>query len=396
MNAIYQLFESDVVALGVLLLWGFLGGKLVQKIKLPAVTGYLLAGIILGQLNIIHADHLEQYRFIEVLGLSVVALIIGNSLHFSRLRKIGRSVFVITIVQVLGAFVVVFLATYLLLPVPIEVCILLGAIASATAPASPVTVIRELRAKGTLTETLLAVVAMDDAACLVLFGVAAAVVNMMTTDISNLLLFLLPVWEILGSVAFGALIGWILLQLLKRIKDRHEIVIVLIGTAFLAGELAEQVGLSALLLNMSIGVVIANYHTRSNVFHMLEDVELPVFVVFFTLAGASLDFKMLLLNLGLTVVYIIARAVGKVGGAFLGAGMSNAPHVVKKYLGFTMLSQAGVAIALVLLVQSRFPQYGAMINAIVLAAVTFNELIGPIGTKYALTSAGEADKEHQT
>ncbi len=395
MNAIYQLFESDVVALGVLLLGGFLGGKIVQRFKLPSVTGYLLAGIILGQLNIIHADHLEQYRFIEVLGLSIVALIIGNSLHFSRLKKIGRSVFIITIVQVVGAFSVVFLATYLFLPVPIEVCILLGAIASATAPASPVTVIRELRARGTLTETLLAVVAMDDAACLMLFGVAAAIVNIMTTTKSNLLLFLLPIWEILGSIAIGAIIGWIILQILKRIKDRHEIIIVLIGIAFLSGELAEQVGLSALLLNMSIGVVIANFHTKTNVFHMLEDVELPVFVVFFTLAGASLDFKMLLLNIGLTIVYIIARAVGKVGGAFLGAGISSAPPPIKKYLGFAMLSQAGVAIALVLAVQSRFPQYGAMINAIILAAVTFNELIGPIGTKYALTSAGEAGQEHR-
>jgi Kef-type K+ transport system membrane component KefB len=293
----------------------------------------------------------------------------------------------------MGAFTVVFLATKLLLPVSLEVCILLGAIASATAPASPVAVIQELGAKGPLTETLLAVVALDDAACLIIFGLAAAMVNILTTGGNNLLLFLLPVWEILGSIGAGVAVGWLILQLLKRIRNRHEIVIVLIGISFLAGELAELIALSALLLNMTSGVVIANFHTRSNVFHILEEVELPVFVVFFTLAGASLDIKMLLLNFGLVVVYIIARAVGKVGGAFLGAGLSNAPPPVKKYLGFAMLSQAGVAIALVMAVQSRFPQYGTLINAIILAAVTFNELIGPVGTKYALTSAAEIGKE---
>jgi Kef-type K+ transport system membrane component KefB len=159
--------------------------------------------------------------------------------------------------------------------------------------------------------------------------------------------------------------------------------------AVLAGALGEQVGFSALLLNMSTGMVLANFYPHGDLFHILEDVELPIFVVFFTLAGSSLNLRLLLLNFSLAVVYIIARGTGKVGGAFLGANISDAPAVVKKYLGFAMLSQAGVAIALVLAVQSRFPQYGALMNAIVLAAVTFNELLGPIGTKYALTQAGE-------
>jgi Kef-type K+ transport system membrane component KefB len=394
MEAVINLFENDIIALGVLLLGGFFGGKIVNKFKLPAVTGYLLAGILLGHFDIIHSGHLEQYHFIEVLGLSIVALIIGGSLHLGRLKRIGRSVFVITIVQVLGAFVVVFGAAKLFLDAPLGVCILLGAIASATAPASPVTVIRELRAEGPLTENLLTVVALDDAACLMLFGIAAAAVNILSTGRNSLSLFLLPLWEILGSILVGAAVGWVILQLLKRIRDRHEIVIVMIGISVLVGELGEHVGLSALLLNMSSGMMLANFYPHGDLFHILEDIELPVFVVFFTLAGASLDIKMLLLNFALAVVYIIARGVGKVGGAFLGASISNAPEVVKKYLGFAMLSQAGVAIALVLAVQDRFPWYGTLINAVVLAAVTFNELIGPVGTKYALTRAGEARRRH--
>jgi len=392
MNSIVKLFENDIIALGVLLLGGFIGGKLTNKFKMPAVTGYLLAGILLGHFDIIHSGHIKQYHFIEVLGLSIVALIIGGSLQFDRLKRIGRSVFIITVVQVLGAFGVVFLATSVLLDVPLEICILLGAIASATAPASPVTVIQELNAEGPLTENLLAVVALDDAACLMLFGIAVALVNILTNGRGNLQLFLLPLWEILGSVTVGAVSGLIILQLLKRVKDRHEIVIVLLGVAVLSGALAEQIGLSALLLNMSTGMLLANFYPHGDLFHILEDVELPIFVVFFTLAGASLDIELLLLNSSLAIIYILARGTGKVGGVFLGANISGAPTVVKKYLGFAMLSQAGVAIALVLAVQNRFPQYGALLNAIVLAAVTFNELIGPIGTKYALNKAGEPRK----
>ncbi len=388
-DALFELFQHDIIALSVLLLGGFAGGKLVNKIKLPAVTGYLLAGILLSQLNIIRSSHLEEYRFIEILGLSIVALIIGGGLHFKRLKHIGKSVLIITVVQVMGAFTVVVVCTYLFTSASLEICILLGAIASATAPASPIAVIQELRAKGNLTDTLMAVVAMDDAACLVLFGICAAIVNMLTKGRSDLLLFLYPIWEIAGSIGIGILVGWFILHLLKHVKNRHEIVIILIGITCLAGELAEIAGMSALLLNMTSGAVIANFHRKSNVFSVLEDIQLPVFVVFFTLAGASLDFSMLALNLGLTLVYITARAMGKVGGAFTGANISNAPRIVKKYLGFAMLSQAGVAIALTLAVQSRFPQYSGLINAVVVAAVTVNELIGPIGTKYALTKAGE-------
>ncbi len=395
MNAVFSIFDNDVVALAVLLLGGFFGGKLVNRIKMPAVAGYLLAGILLGHFGLIHSDHLEQYRFIEVLGLSIVALIIGGGMQLDRLRAIGRSVVVITLVQVAGAFLAVLLTLRFILSASWEISILLGAIASATAPASPVVVISELRAKGPLTETLLAVVGMDDAACLMIFGVASAIVNILIKGSNDLSLFLVPIWEILGSMLIGGLIGFVILRLIKHNRNRHEIVIILIGITFLTGELGEYIGLSALLLNMSSGIVIANFNPRGSIFHVLEDIELPVFIIFFTLAGASLNLKLLLNYFGLTMAYILSRAVGKVGGAFLGAKVSTAEVVVKKYLGFAMLSQAGVAIALVLAVQSRFPQYGSLINAIILAAVTVNELIGPLGTKYALTSSGEAGKDHR-
>ncbi|MFQ5645594.1 MAG: cation:proton antiporter [bacterium] len=390
MDQLIDLFKNDVIALGVLLLGGFSGGKLVSKLRFPEVTGYLLAGILLGYLDLINSHHLEQYRFIEVLGLSVVALIIGGSIKIKHLRKIGRSVITITLFQVVGTFLVVTLVTGLLFPLPLELCLLLGAIASATAPAATITVIEELEACGPLTETLLMVVALDDAACLILFGIISAIVNLMVKGNASILLLLQPLWEIIGSVATGGAIGFFILKLLRRFSSRHEVLLIVIGIAFLAGELGELAGLSALLLNMSTGMVLANFNKRGNLFPFFQDIELMVFVMFFTLAGASLDIKILYLNISVALIYVLSRAAGKIGGVMLGARISRSPDVVRKYLGLAMLPQAGVAIALVMAVQNRFPQYGSLINVIVLAAVTVNEVIGPVSSRFAIVSAKEA------
>ncbi|MDI6891471.1 MAG: putative sulfate exporter family transporter [Actinomycetota bacterium] len=160
-----------VTGLGILLLAGFIGGRISRKFKIPAVTGYIIVGILLGPsvTNIITTHLNESLEFVKVLGLGLIALVIGGELHFKGLRELGKSVLVITIVQVFGAFVVVFFVTRFILGIPLPICLLLGAMASATAPASPVAVIREYKARGPLTNTLLAVVGLDDAACILLF-----------------------------------------------------------------------------------------------------------------------------------------------------------------------------------------------------------------------------------
>lgn len=391
----HVLFSNQIIIIGLLLLLGFAGGKIINVIKLPAVTGYVLIGILLGAsaINIISVNMLINLKFIEALGLSLVALIIGGDLHIKKLKELGRMVMIITIVQVFGAFATVSLVTGLLLRLPWAIAIILGAISSATAPAATVAVIHEYKAKGPLTDTLMAIVALDDAVCVILFSIVVAAAKLMVDSSTfNIKHLLLPVWDIGGSFIFGCIIGIVTIKLMKWIKDRHELVIIVVGFAFLFGEFAEQFHMSALLVNMMYGFVLVNFSPNPRILRNLIDIELPIFICFFTLAGASLNLKILISNWLPALVFIIARAIGKVSGVYIGGLLSNAPDIIKKYLGFGMLPQAGVAIALVLAVQSEFPDLARFITALVLAAVAANEIVGPIGTKFALKKSGEMDR----
>ncbi|MDI6689822.1 MAG: cation:proton antiporter [Actinomycetota bacterium] len=383
--------HEQIIGASILLLAGYVGGKLARLIKLPAVVGYLITGIILGPnvTNLIPMSLNKTMGGIKVLGLALIALIIGGELHWEKLRRLGKSVGVITITQVAGAFIVVFLTAKFFLHLSFPVCLLLGAMASATAPASPVAVVREYKARGPLTSTLLAVVALDDAACIALFTIVVAVVGIKGCSTE---MFTTPLFRVGGSIIFGAVLGIIMVYILKLVKDRHEILILLVGAALLGGEIGEMVGFSALLLCMVMGLTVANFHS-SEVFTVLEDVELPIFVVFFALAGASLRLDVLTANWLIPLIYIIARGIGKVGGVFAGAAASGAEKVVQKYLGFAMFSKAGLTIGLVLIVQSKFPEFAALITAIELSAIAVCELIGPIGTRYALVASGEAQEK---
>lgn len=381
------------VGLGLLLILGFLGGRLARLFKLPAVTGYILAGVVMGPsfTNLISSHLNESMDFIKVLGLGLIALIIGGDLHVKGLKALGKSIFVITLAQVGGAFIAVFLVTRYLLGSSLPISLLLGAMASATAPASPVAVIREYRAKGLLTSTILAVVGLDDAACITLFSIVTAIVAVMVGGAGSVSSHPIPkiAIELGGSAAVGAIIGLVLILALRFVKDRHQRLVLLISVALLGSALAERVGLSAILANMVTGFVVANFGPGRQLFNILEDIELPIFVVFFALAGASLHLGILYANWVIALVYVLARGVGKVGGVFAGAAISGAEEKVKKYLGFAMFSKAGVTIGLVLLVQAQFPQLAPQITAIELAAVAVCELIGPIGTRYALLASGE-------
>lgn len=381
------------LGIAVILLFGLLGGRLAKKFNFPMVVGYVLTGLILGPslLHVIPFKLNEELEIIKVLGLGMIALMIGGELQLKKLKKIASSVVWITFVQVIGACVVVFIAMYYILKLPLTISLLLGAMATATAPASPVAVIREYKAKGPFTSTLLGVVALDDAVCIILFGIISAVVSILLRGVSlNITAFLEPLKEIAGSFLVGILTGLILILILRFISDRHQKLVVLLGVALLNSGLAYIFDFSPLLINMITGFVVTNIYPHA-VFHLFEDIELPIYVIFFTLAGASLHFDVLAENWIPASVYIVARGIGKVGGAFLGARLVKADEAVQKYLGFAMFSKAGVTIGFILLVQGRFPELAEVITAIELAAVTVCEFVGPMGTRYALISSGEAN-----
>ncbi len=316
------------------------------------------------------------------------------------MRKIGKTVVVITFVQALSTFLIVILAVKCVLHLSTPIALLLGAIASATAPAATVAIIKEFKAKGPLTDTLVAIVAMDDAVCIILFALVAAFVGLSHGGKGgqfSLSHITLPLWELGGSISFGILMGIILTMILrKKLRKKHEITIILVGSAFLFGEFAEIFGLSSLLFNMTIGLTMVNLDPNPLFLKSLEEIELPIFILFFALAGASLNLQVLIKNWQVGAIFVLARAIGKIGGVYLGGKLSGARKTIQNYLGLAMLPQAGVAIALALTVQVKFPDISNLITAVVLASVAINELIGPLGTKCALTAAGETNSQRAT
>ena len=222
---------DQTLGLAILLLAGYLGGRLVKLVKMPMVAGYVLAGLFLGPsvFKIIPYELNTAFDLIKILGLGLIALMIGRELEIKKIKHLGKTIMGTTIVQILGASIVVFVAMYFILGLSLEISLLLGAMATATAPASPVAVIREYKAKGPFTTTLLGVVAMDDAVCIILFGVVAAIVRTMLdgTFTVGYQMLLLPTIEFFGSFGLGIAIGLIMVFILQFIEDRqHKIALI--------------------------------------------------------------------------------------------------------------------------------------------------------------------------
>ncbi|SDY33488.1 cation:proton antiporter [Tindallia californiensis] len=384
---------DQTLGLSMLLLLGYFGGRLAKLVKMPMVAGYVLTGLLIGPsfLSIIPNELNTEFNLIKILGLGLIALMIGGELEIRKIRHLGKTIVGTAVIQVAGSFVVVFSTMYFLLNLSLPVSILLGAMSTATAPASPVAVIREYKAKGPFTTTLLGVVAVDDAICIVIFGVSAAIARMLLdgTFTLGIHMFAEPAIELIGSVGLGAIAGITLTLIVKKLNDKQHQIVVFVGLALLVSGIANTFHLSPLLANMTVGFFFSNLSSKPQTISVINEIDLPIFIVFFTLAGASLHMDVLAANWQVALVYIIARGIGKVGGAFVGARVSGAPTVVQKYLGFAMFSKAGVTIGLVMLVQGRFPEIAAIITAIELAAVTFCELTGPLGTRFAIFSSGE-------
>jgi Kef-type K+ transport system membrane component KefB len=386
-----------------LLLFGFLFGRGANLIRLPRVTGYIISGIVFGPylLKIFGENSLDKLAFIPQFTLGIIALTIGAGLSFSLVKRLGIRLLLITLLESLGAFLFVFVALYLL-RMPLEAALPLAAIAAATAPAATLAIIKEYRARGPLTETILAVVALDDAVAIILFGI------ILTFDIQHLSAFgekaLLSLAasfiEILTAVVIGVALGIAAHFIIKTAKEVTDSVIIILGMTLLGTGLATIFGTSALLTNMLMGVALINISSRnSEIVSGLEKLTPPIYCFFFVLAGAHLNLTVFT-SVGYTVIFwgiafVLARILGKVLGAYLGGTLSRAPDAIRKYLGFALIPEAGVAIGLSLLISktSVYYEFRSIILNITLIAVAFNEIVGPICTKYALFKAKEATVE---
>lgn len=385
--------------LALLILTALFASKLLSYLKLPDVTGYLLAGIIIGPsvLGLIPQSAFADLNILSSIALAFIAYNIGSEMDFATIKELGNNILIITAVQALMTFAFVFII-FMAIGQGLAFSLVVASIACATAPAATLMVIQQYRAKGPLVDTLIPVVALDDAFTIMVFGIFNTVaINLLSnTEPSVVTMLLFPLWEIILSLIIGITVGILAIFIIQRLKSESDVIIFIIGSVLLLTFVSEYLHISSLLTMMAYGVIIGNFSSKKRTARSaLEGVSLPVFVAFFALSGAELDLKILSSAGLLGLAYFLARGAGKIYGSRVGAQMTKMPEPIVKYLGLTLVPQAGVAIGLSQIASQTLPEpYAATIQAVVLSAVIANEIVGPILTKYALTHAGEIAPEH--
>ncbi len=403
-----HIHHSTILLVGIAVSLGLYAGKTARKAGMPSLLGYMLLGIIMGSfLNIFTDDVLMSLSFITDIALGFVAFTIGSELNIKALGKLGKGIVYILVFETMITFIVVTAAVLLLTGGDWPFALIFGAMAPATAPAGTVAVIQEYKARGTLTQTLYAVVGFDDGIAVLIFGFAAAASeSLLATEIGAsagiLQTALEPLLEIIASIISGLALGFIYIKLLSSMRRNDDIPALTFGFVCIAVGLALSLGFSPILTPMAIGFALTNFSGRmtSTVAGSLKTMMPLVFILFFFLAGTHLELSSLH-SLGLLgIVYILSRTVGKIVGAGLGARVGNSPPVLRKYLGIGLLSQAGVAIGLAIATASHFAHLGRhgasiatkVITTIAATSVIF-EIVGPVAAKMALRKAGEIQSD---
>lgn len=375
--------------------------RVIRYVHLPNVTAYLIAGLLIGPVfGLVPADQVQAFSIISDVALGFIAYAIGAEFKLSYLRQIGTKPLVITCLESFCASAFVFLALWAF-GQPLPICLTLGAIAAATAPAATLMVVRQYHADGPVCRMLLPVVAMDDATGLMLYAIlsklAITIAGGGTASVVDMLL--LPLLQIVESLAVGVVIGVLLCLVLRFFHSRGNKLALTLTAVFIGVGLSATnvLNLSSLLVCMMIGAMMVNLCQGSAAMLEVNDrFTPPLFMLFFVLSGAALDFNALLIAGPICAVYVLVRVLGKASGATLGAVIERCDRTIVKWLGLTLIPQAGVAIGMARLALKDFPGedgYGVIINAVVLAGTLIYELTGPVITKFALTRAGEIKPE---
>lgn len=381
--------------LGIILFSGIIIGKVVSFFKLPKVTGYLVAGVLIGPsiLNLVPSDVAAKLTIIPDAALGFIAYSIGSEFNFENLKALGKRIFTITILEALGAVLLVDIVMIFIFKMSIPFSITLGSIAAATAPAATLMVIKQYKAKGPVVNTLLPVVAMDDAVGIIIFGISTTIAGALINNNSNFSVakaIFVPILEIIYALFLGLIVGFVLSIISKKTEGEDQLLCITIAALFFTIGISTSLNISPLLSCMMVGATITNIApTNSRTLSVIDRFTPPVFIAFFTIAGIELNLAMLTKVGFVGVGYIIARLIGKIFGAGIGSKLSNCPKTVQKYLGLTLVPQAGVAIGLAMMAETLMPEFGSSIRTIILSATVVYELIGPILTKTVLIKAGE-------
>ena len=418
--------STTLFSLAIALLAGLLLSRLAKKVSLPAVTAYLVAGILIGPYLLggisfapanlalgISSEELEHFKIISDVALGFIAFSMGSEFRIADLKKIGKKATVIGIFQAIITTVIVdicLIGLHFILgdKLPLSSAIVLGAVATATAPAATLMVVKQYKAKGPLTDILLPVVALDDAVGLLVFAISFGVARSLNGNIDITSVVLEPILEVVLSLLLGLIMG-LLFTLCesffhsrsKRMAVSVTFVLMTVGlTTIPPFEVAGvEIAFSSLLACMMLGTVFCNICDLSE--ELMERADrwtAPILILFFVISGAELELDIFrdgyIVLIG--VIYIIARSIGKYSGAFASAKAVKCEPNIVKYLGITLLPQAGVALGMALKARELGSTEGMVVSNITLFAVLIYELVGPFLTKIALTKAGDIKPEHKT
>ena len=412
---------TTLFSIAIAMLAGLMMSRLAKKLGLPAVTAYLVAGILIGPyclgrlgiegLGFVTHDSVTALSMFSEVALGFIAFSIGNEFRLSQLRETGKQATVVAIFQALMATVLVDLALVGLHFVlgedklPLTACLILGAVATATAPAATLMVVRQYKAKGPVTDILLPVVALDDAVGLIVFAISFGVCRAIAEGAFNLVgIIVEPLIEIVASLALGALMGWVYTWCeqffhsnSRRMSMSVTFVILTVALSMLEFHVGGvTIAFSSLLVCMMLGTVFCNICDYSaELMDRVDGWTTPLFVLFFVLSGAELELSVFsdVAVIGIGVVYILFRSLGKYLGAGISARATHCNHNICKYLGITLLPQAGVALGMSMKALEFGGMTGTLVRNVTLFSVLIYELVGPLATKKALLAAGEIKPE---
>jgi len=402
---------ESLLIVGIIIFTGFIFGELVSIIKLPKVTGYILAGVILNPqlLHIIQADFTNHTDIITNIALSFITFSVGGTLFYKRIKKLGKAIVFITIFEAEIAFLTVFLGLLAVTPyfinlvgaswftVFIPISFLLGSLASPTDPSATLAVAHEYKAKGDVSSTIMGVAAFDDALGIINYSLAISIagVLILNQDFNIYSSFIQPFIVIIGAIILGIIVGFIfnIITIILKKETEGAFIVVILCFLLLCFGIASIFGFDELLATMTMGAIVVNFNPmREKIFKILERyTEELIFVLFFTISGMHLNFSVLSTSYILIILFVIFRTIGKTTGTAIGAYLSKSSSNIKKYTAGGLIPQGGIVIGLALLIKQNhaFDEISDIIISIIIGATIIHELIGPIAAKKALTKAGE-------
>lgn len=386
-----------LLSLSLILLAGFLFTRITNRIKLPHVTGYIVAGVLIGPyvLNLIPVHIVESMSFVSDIALGFIAFGVGRFFKKEAFQETGIGVLMITLLESLLAGILVTTCLYYMFHLDFNFCLLLGAIATATAPASTMVTIRQYHARGPFVNTLLQVVAFDDAVCLIVFSIATALINMNTGAAVSFMEMIRPIIYNVGALLLGLICGILLSKLITPSRSEDNRLIVTTAFILFLSGVCAAVYVSPLLACMVFSTTYMNLTHDKQLFQQIEKFTPPILCMFFVVSGMSLNIRSFG-SLGIIgLAYFGIRIAGKYLGAYLGCMAAKTSATIRNYLGLALIPQAGVAIGLAFLGKRVLPnELGNMLLTIILSSSVLYELIGPVSAKMALLHSGDIRQPH--